>query len=293
MTKNILVTSMVVLLVILVGVGAFLIYDTIKPEPFIEVNEYYDIDGNLISGTTQSVIGDVEGVKYITLKINIENKDTVGLTLNVKSLTPSEEAKPTNSIEVGAGENGDFVTGLIDVEPYEGTIQEFCVVVESEKILALRESSEVSGCISIQVDPNPSGSFNINIESNIGDGVINPSCTEDWDCSAWNSCSSGLQTRVCNDLNSCDSFENKPTEEQACEVVFQTNAVGGDYDQSGVWIDFGSGVYLHGGISSYDCLSENIITITPEGNLICTRPGYEITERVYLRVGSRGVIFKP
>lgn len=42
-------------------------------------------------------------------------------------------------------------------------------------------------------------------------------CTPDWQCGAWNSCSaSGAQTRTCTDANACDVGYNKPTETQFC-----------------------------------------------------------------------------
>lgn len=42
-------------------------------------------------------------------------------------------------------------------------------------------------------------------------------CKEDWSCGQWNACSNGKQTRTCTDSNSCNTFEQKPVEEQRCE----------------------------------------------------------------------------
>ena len=44
------------------------------------------------------------------------------------------------------------------------------------------------------------------------------SCTPDWDCneSDWSPCADGLQTRTCNDLNSCANNATKPDESQVC-----------------------------------------------------------------------------
>jgi len=42
-------------------------------------------------------------------------------------------------------------------------------------------------------------------------------CTPDWQCGAWNSCSaSGAQTRTCTDANACNVNSNKPIETQGC-----------------------------------------------------------------------------
>ncbi|MEK6819809.1 MAG: hypothetical protein AABY03_01255, partial [Nanoarchaeota archaeon] len=47
------------------------------------------------------------------------------------------------------------------------------------------------------------------------------SCSPDWDCdeSDWTECSDGLQTRTCNDLNSCGTNSSKPAESQTCETT--------------------------------------------------------------------------
>ena len=41
-------------------------------------------------------------------------------------------------------------------------------------------------------------------------------CNEDWDCEEWDKCSKGEQTRICTDLNDCDTYEDKPTIKQDC-----------------------------------------------------------------------------
>jgi len=58
-----------------------------------------------------------------------------------------------------------------------------------------------------------------------GGGGVPPSepeepetCVENWICTAWLDCVHGQQKRVCTDLNSCETEENKPTEQQECFV---------------------------------------------------------------------------
>lgn len=41
-------------------------------------------------------------------------------------------------------------------------------------------------------------------------------CTESWNCTEWNTCSSSQQTRACTDLNSCATTYSKPAESQSC-----------------------------------------------------------------------------
>lgn len=44
-------------------------------------------------------------------------------------------------------------------------------------------------------------------------------CTPDWSCANWNSCSNGKQTRNCVDLNRCGIETDKPNQEQGCTVA--------------------------------------------------------------------------
>jgi len=44
-------------------------------------------------------------------------------------------------------------------------------------------------------------------------------CTEQWACTDWSSCTDGLQTRSCTDANACGTDNNKPIESQPCSTV--------------------------------------------------------------------------
>lgn len=44
------------------------------------------------------------------------------------------------------------------------------------------------------------------------------SCTENWTCTDWSSCSNGLQTRSCNDTRKCGTTKNKPAENATCVI---------------------------------------------------------------------------
>jgi hypothetical protein len=41
-------------------------------------------------------------------------------------------------------------------------------------------------------------------------------CAENWQCSEWNSCMNQTQTRICTDLNNCNTMINKPGENKRC-----------------------------------------------------------------------------
>lgn len=49
-------------------------------------------------------------------------------------------------------------------------------------------------------------------------------CNENWNCSAWSTCSNGKQFRVCEDLNNCEIVKNRPYTQKSCiEVEFVEN----------------------------------------------------------------------
>lgn len=49
------------------------------------------------------------------------------------------------------------------------------------------------------------------------DTVTVTTCTPNWLCASWSSCSSsGIQTRICTDLNKCGTIVNKPSTSQSC-----------------------------------------------------------------------------
>ena len=42
-------------------------------------------------------------------------------------------------------------------------------------------------------------------------------CNPNWECGSWSECNSdGIQARICNDLNNCESDLNRPSESQSC-----------------------------------------------------------------------------
>ncbi|RLJ08372.1 MAG: hypothetical protein DRP16_01555 [Candidatus Aenigmatarchaeota archaeon] len=41
-------------------------------------------------------------------------------------------------------------------------------------------------------------------------------CAENWSCSEWSECQNGTRTRVCRDLNKCNTSRIKPKETKPC-----------------------------------------------------------------------------
>jgi len=229
--KKIIIWILIGMGVISLLVGGYYLFYGEESNQFVKLFKLYDADGNEITASksnkgifpTKAVVNEVEGVKYISLQITVNNLDTVPLDLVLTDLTPAEakSSMPQNQITVQAGQLGIWVTDLIDIEPYEGMTQNFCVSAKSLAIPALRlESEPITGCTSLIIESNPTGNFDIIIDSSIGDGGINPSCTESWSCTEWGSCNNGLQTRTCTDDNNCGTTSNKPVEEQACQPSF-------------------------------------------------------------------------
>ena len=82
-------SAIIIVLLIASVVGYFSFISKGGSDSLLTVGGVYDSNGNLIKQGF-SVVGGVEGVKYITLKINVLNKDTVPLTFSVTSLSPAE-----------------------------------------------------------------------------------------------------------------------------------------------------------------------------------------------------------
>lgn len=216
-TSTVIITIIIIILLIGLGVGAFFLIQGLISPAFIETN-LYNVNGDLISSTAQSVVNSVEGVAFVSFAVNVENLDTVPLTLSVDSISPLsvDSAKPTESISVEPGVTGSMLTDLIDIQPFEGTNQEFCITVISEAIPALREESSKTGCTSLDVSANPLGQFNVVIDPNLDEPNIDPSCVESWTCSNWGACVTETETRTCTDSNACGTTDNKPDETRAC-----------------------------------------------------------------------------
>jgi hypothetical protein len=50
-----------------------------------------------------------------------------------------------------------------------------------------------------------------------------PTCTENWNCTTWSTCSNSLKTRTCIDLNNCGTIVNRSELTQSCTNPIQEN----------------------------------------------------------------------
>ena len=48
-------------------------------------------------------------------------------------------------------------------------------------------------------------------------------CTPNWQCTNWSDCTSGTQSRTCNDLNNCETISERPIELQTCIPKLRSN----------------------------------------------------------------------
>ncbi|MFH1307320.1 MAG: hypothetical protein ABIH72_00530 [archaeon] len=93
------------------------------------------------------------------------------------------------------------------------------------------------------------GSLNVDV----GDGtiIIGPpqgeTCTEDWSCSYWNSCTNNLQSFICVDCNACGTYDLRPAtcgNTTSCDAGGTTVIGGGGGGGSGDDDDNDDGILL-------------------------------------------------
>jgi len=248
----------IIALILIIGTF-FIIYKKTRQDSILEISGYFDETGNQIASGEQSVIGGVEGVHYITLDINVQNKDTTTLDLKIINAEPTafSDALESTTLEVLPDEYATWTTNLIDITPFEGTEQEFTITIEANS--PIRQLLSKTATLTIKVEEDPVADFGVEVTS---------------------------------EINNDDPVVDPPDEEPEEELTFNTNAIDGNYKDSDVWIKVDDITYWYKGYSSYSCLTENNVVLTPEGYPVCTRPSYDITSRVYLDTGSKGLIFK-
>lgn len=66
---------------------------------------------------------------------------------------------------------------------------------------------------------------------------IKNSCTQSWNCTNWGACTSGVQTRLCRDLNNCGNEIGKPSESQSCAMINGTLIINSTPSQADISID--------------------------------------------------------
>lgn len=168
--------SLILVTFLVLGIGGYLYYSANAPKQAIAVLGYYDDNKNLIEGDTQSVVNNVEGVKYVTFQVNARNKDTVPLKFTMQDATPTpfyDSLDLTTEINAESNNYATWVSELVDIEVYEGTTQEFCVTIIGTS--PLRNSVPKTSCVSLVVEDNPTANFDVEIVDSVnGDPDYEP-----------------------------------------------------------------------------------------------------------------------
>jgi len=269
-------------------------------DAFLTVH-YYDANKQeIFMGKGLSIIGNLEGVEYISFDVNVENTGDVPLELSIKDASPSQlkSALPSNTITLTVGEKDKWTSDYIDVTPFEGTTQIFEVEVEGKYTYAGKTHTlEKTGQISLSIQPDPQGGFDVPavLASGSTDEDTEPpeTCTESWTCGEWGICTNNEQIRECTDLNNCGTTNNMPDTVRSCSdktVIFRAD----DLDYKDGWVMYKGVGYGDVGYSAYTCdaSTATVLLTAPGGNLVCSRSGYDVSDRFYIEVGSRGYIYE-
>jgi hypothetical protein len=149
------------------------------------------------------------------------------LFMNSSSKTISDnEFSQGTSLQLKENKEAKFI---IDDEEHTIKINS----VSDDSVNLIIQSDPIQTDIKIgetkKFDLDNEGFYDIQVKLNgIKDGVpeiyvkkIHEStCTENWNCENWNSCSEqGSQTRTCIDLSSCGTTKNKPATTQSCTYI--------------------------------------------------------------------------
>lgn len=199
-------------------------------DTFLTVHYYDENRNKIVSGKALALIGDLEGVQYISFDVNVDNTGEVPLELTIKDARPVQlkSALPTTSLTLGLGENNKWSSSLIDVSPFEGTTQIFEVQVQGKYTYAGKiKTLEKTGSISLSIQPDPLGGFDVSVilVSGSTDEDTDPTCPELWTCGEWGVCTNNQQMRECTDSNNCGTTNSLPDIIKNCvdkTVIFRT-----------------------------------------------------------------------
>jgi len=225
-TIILLIVGIVVLLS--VGVVAYVYSLGYGQDTFVTVHYYDSNQKEIFFSKGLSVIGNLEGVEYISFDVNVDNTGEVPLELKIKSASPSlfKSALPTTTLNLAIGESGKWTSNLIATSYFEGTTQIFEVTVIGSYIYAGQTKTlEKSGAVSLSIQPDPIAGFDVTVISSADPGGdTDPICTESWTCGEWEICTNNQQIRECTDANNCGTTNVIPDIVRSCSdktVVFR------------------------------------------------------------------------
>lgn len=214
MKKN----QIIVIVVILFIVGALFYLNKANSEPTsaVSISGYYDANRQLIK-SGMAMVGGVQGVEYITLKVNVKNTDTVPLTLSIVDASPSsfKSALGTNTLTIQPGATGFWESDLISINQFIGKTQSFTAKVKASSSSRVNVEKESSLSVKIEDDPT-TASFDVTVTSSTGSSGTDLSCIEAWSCNPYGTCTNGVQTRTCTDASDCGTTSKRPSLTQSC-----------------------------------------------------------------------------
>ena len=135
-------------------------------------------------------------------ELKLTNEHPVYTSEGWKSIEPAETLRENSELVVDRLNIGDKV--LFEKGDYEEVVSINCW----KEVVQTYNLKDVEGFNNYYAEE-------VLVHNKGGSGPP-PTCTEDWICEDWSSCVNNRQTRVCTDLNDCDTTENKPEESRRC-----------------------------------------------------------------------------
>ena len=211
----------IIIIILALAIGAYFYFNQPKTNVSGTTMQVYlyDSSGKLIdTKNTFSIVNNVPNVTFVSFGINVCNRDNLTLSFTTSSFTPATSIRPTNTLTISPNQCSSFLTSLLNISnpTYEGRTTSFCANVTSAAIINQRNTRTVTACLNLTIlSDSVSNPINPTFNVTVTGGAGMP-CIENWTCGAWSTCSSGTQTRVCTDANSCGTTGSKPIESQTC-----------------------------------------------------------------------------
>lgn len=270
----------------LLVVGFFVFLNTPKTSEGSGISSYfYDANKNPVGQYNSLILTpegkEIQGVSYMVLRPFVKSTSDRAIDVKIVSVSPSNWTSyfPINPINVQPGATAQWYSSMIDITPYEGTEVPVQVCFEA--------SWTYAGKLNTQQKCTPVNTFTVSADPvygfDVGIGVGNDTNDTTTTTNTTNYCGNGL----------CDNGETHDTCPADCidttsEVIFRTNAIGGDYNNDGTWI----AVNINGTMRGYGykgtsgSLTFTNVGYTPENYPIEYSSGYPPTERLYISDGT-------
>ena len=157
-------------------VSGFWLLGSLGEDPAVLISGFYDADGNPIgSGTSEAVVGGVEGVAFLKFSVNLRNTDKVSLEMVLVNASPSvlSVALPIGSVvSVPAGQVARWESELVDIRSFVGTTQVFSVGVEASS--PLRRVARGVKSLSVVINEDPVAAFDFDVGSSVNNSASVP-----------------------------------------------------------------------------------------------------------------------